>query len=252
MYNLVKDRYRLLALDMDGTVLNHEQQISEANRKWIQVAVDNGITVIFATGRGIQNVIGYVEDLGLHSPIVTANGSEVWKRPNELLSRHMIENDWIEKLRLLALEEDVWYWGYSVEGLYNKENWNRECARFQWLKFGFYTEELHKLTAIKQTIQEWDVFEITNSHPNNIEINPKGINKASGLKQVCQMMGISMSQVAVAGDSLNDLAMIKQAGLGVAMGNAQDVVKQAADVITLNNDEDGVAHFIQFHLLAKP
>lgn len=85
---------------------------------------------------------------------------------------------------------------------------------------------------------------MTNSHPCNIELNPKGVSKASGLKEVCRRLGIDMSEVVAVGDSLNDLAMIREAGLGVAMGNAQEEVKKAADWTTVTNEEDGVAEVI--------
>lgn len=241
--------YRLLALDMDGTVLNNKQQISDNNRKWIHKAIDEGIIVCFATGRGIQNVISYVEELELDSPIVTVNGSEVWKKPHELHNRHLIPSPQIVELRQLAIQYDVWYWGYAVEGLYRKEGWLEDHEDFNWLKFGVYTEDSSKLQTITETVRSWDVFEITNSHPNNIELNPKGISKASGLREVCQIYGIDMGEVVAAGDSLNDLAMIQHAGFGVAMGNAQETIKQAADFITLTNEEDGIAHLIESHLL---
>lgn len=75
--------------------------------------------------------------------------------------------------------------------------------------------------------------------------NPAGVTKASGLAEVCRVLGIGMEQAVAVGDSLNDLAMIKEAGLGVAMGNAQEAVKQAADEVVAGNEEDGVAEAIR-------
>ncbi|MDF2963402.1 MAG: Cof-like hydrolase, partial [Paenibacillus sp.] len=98
-------------------------------------------------------------------------------------------------------------------------------------------------------LEAWGVLEITNSHPLNLELNPKGINKASGIRQVCSLLGIGMSQVIAMGDSLNDESMIREAGLGVAMGNAQDEVKEFADVITATNEEHGVAKIIEQYVL---
>lgn len=119
----------------------------------------------------------------------------------------------------------------------------------EWLKFGFYTENEVNRKAIYQAIASWDAIEMTNSHPFNIECNPKGINKASGLREVCKLYGINMSEVVAIGDSLNDVAMIREAGLGVAMGNAQEEVKKIADIVTATNDEDGVARVIQNFVL---
>ncbi|MNI89787.1 Sugar phosphatase YidA [compost metagenome] len=91
--------------------------------------------------------------------------------------------------------------------------------------------------------------EITNSSPYNLEINPAGINKASGVQMVCELLGLAMSEVVAVGDSLNDLAAIQAAGLGVAMGNAQIAVKENADVVTASNNDDGIALIIRDYIL---
>jgi HAD superfamily hydrolase (TIGR01484 family) len=243
--------YKLVALDMDGTLLTEEKTISPENRKWIHKAIDAGVTVMFATGRGVQSVEPYVEELNLQSPMISVNGGEVWKAPNVLHKRHLMELDWIRKLHQLAKQYDVWYWAYAVEGLYNKDKWIDDMDGLNWLKFGFYTEEAHKLSAIREIVTPWDVLEITNSHPDNMELNPKGVSKASGMMEVCNLQGIRMDEVIAMGDSLNDLLMIKAAGLGVAMGNAQAEVKLAADVVTATNEEDGVAQIIRRYVFGE-
>lgn len=240
--------YKLLALDMDGTLLSEEKKISPANKEWIYKAIEAGVTVIFSTGRGVQSVEEYVEELKLQSPMVSVNGSEVWKAPGELFHRHQMQPEWIRKMHELAVEHDTWYWAYAVEGLFNKEKWPEDIHAIHWLKFGYYTEDAPLLQKIRGIVEEWDRFELTNSHVNNIEINPKGISKASGVMEVCNMLGIQMDEVIAMGDSMNDLTMIKAAGLGVAMGNAQEGVKKAADVVTLTNEEDGVAQIIREYI----
>ncbi|GIP31160.1 HAD family hydrolase [Paenibacillus sp. J2TS4] len=238
-------KYKLIALDMDGTFLTNEQTISEENRKWVHKAIDAGVTVMFSTGRGVQNIFPYVEDLGLQSPLVAVNGSEVWKSPDELLKRHVMEMEWIRQLYQMALDYDVWYWGYSVGGLYNKDKWAAKPEEEQWLKFGVFTEDHVKLKEIRSRLEDWGVLEITNSHVSNLELNPLGISKASGIMEVCNLLGLKMEEVIGMGDSLNDLQMIHQVGLGVAMENAQEELKKAADVITDTNQADGVAKAIQ-------
>ncbi|MNR08724.1 Sugar phosphatase YidA [compost metagenome] len=93
--------------------------------------------------------------------------------------------------------------------------------------------------------------EITNSSPYNYEINPQGVNKATGIKIVCDLLGLDMSQVIAVGDSLNDLAAIQAAGLGVAMGNAQIAVQENADYVTASNNDDGIAEVIQKFILTE-
>ncbi|MDP5272560.1 Cof-type HAD-IIB family hydrolase [Chengkuizengella axinellae] len=243
-------KYKLVALDMDGTVLNEKREISPANKKAIEQALNKGVIVSFATGRGYQSIEPYIHELNLNTPIVAVNGSEVWKKPKELLKRNLIESKVIQELHEVAVHYDTWFWGYAVEGLFNKEQWADNLDDYQWLKYGFYTEDDNKIREINNLIHSWGTLEITNSHPNNIELNPLGVSKASGLQALCEWKGFEMSDVITMGDSLNDLAMIRAAGLGVAMGNAQEVVKQEADVITLANDEDGVAKIIEEYVLA--
>jgi HAD superfamily hydrolase (TIGR01484 family) len=241
--------YKLIALDMDGTVLSEKQKISAENKKWIERAKDAGITVIFSTGRERRSALPYAEELDLQTPMVTVNGSEVWKNPNELLSRHLMDAVWVEKMHQMAVDYDIWFWATAAEEIFNRDNWQPDLETKHWLKFGYFSENDEKRQEIQRTIAAWDVMEITNSHPHNIECNPKGVNKASGIQEVCSLLGIRMSEVVAIGDSLNDAAMIRSAGLGVAMGNAQDEVKGLADLITTTNDEDGVAKVISEYVL---
>ncbi|WP_262362337.1 Cof-type HAD-IIB family hydrolase [Paenibacillus senegalensis] len=240
--------YKLVALDMDGTFLTKEHTISEANRKWVNKAIDAGVTVMFSTGRGIQNISPYIEQMDLKSPIVAVNGGEVWGSPGILLKRTLMKNEWISQLAEMAKEFGVWYWSYAVDGLYNKENWTGNVEKHEWLKFGFATEDLERLKQVRDRLEDWGIFEITNSNLTNLELNPKGVSKASGIMEVCNLLGIKMQEVIAMGDSQNDMTMIKEAGLGIAMGNAQDAVKLAADTVTDTNEEDGVAKAIQKYI----
>ncbi|NOU92834.1 HAD-IIB family hydrolase [Paenibacillus sp. LMG 31456] len=242
--------YKLIALDMDGTLLTEDKLVSAENKAAIKAANAAGVTVMFATGRGIQNVTAYVEELQLAAPIVAVNGSEVWAAPGVLHSRKLLDTSLLKQMHAIALEYDTWYWAYAVDQIFNKEKWTDQVDAKQWLKFGYYYEDAAMMKEIRMKLEAWDALEITNSHPLNIELNPKGVNKASGIRQVCGLLGIEMSQVIAMGDSLNDESMIREAGLGVAMGNAQDEIKQLADVITATNDEHGVAKIIEQYVLS--
>ncbi|WP_413371888.1 Cof-type HAD-IIB family hydrolase [Paenibacillus taichungensis] len=245
-------KYKLLALDMDGTVLNSNHEISEHTCEWIHRAIQNGVAVMFATGREVQSIEPYVQQLGLKSPLVSVNGSEVWHAPGNLMARHSLEEDWVKEMHELAVEKKCRYWAYTVKDVYTTANWPERIERLHgdpWLKFGFHCDDPECLLDVHSTLDATGRYELTNSSPRNIEVNPKGINKASGLREVCQLLGIRMEEVVACGDSLNDLEMIRAAGLGIAMGNAQDAVKRAADGVTGTNDEDGVAQLIQTYLV---
>jgi len=244
--------YKLVALDMDGTLLNDRQEISAVNAEWIDKALQAGITVIFATGRGFQSALPYAEQLKLETPMVTVNGSEIWHRPHVLHRRSFLPGAVVQRLHALAVTYDTWYWAYTVEGLRNKELWLEQDEAYDamhWLKFGYHTEDDEVRSRILAEIRTWGGLEITNSSPQNLEINPEGVSKAAAVAELCGLLGLDMSQVVAMGDSLNDLAIIRAAGLGVAMGNAQTSVKAAADYVTLTNNEDGVAHVLREFVL---
>jgi HAD superfamily hydrolase (TIGR01484 family) len=243
--------YKLLALDLDGTLLNEEREVSARNREAIQKAVAAGIVVCVSTGRGMKSALEHVAELDLRGPFVTANGSEVWRTRDELLSREILSHATVARLLQVAEQTGVWFWAYTVDGLLKKEDFDGDVTRTQWLKMGFYDEDAVRLGAARTAIADWPELEISNSHLQNIEINPRGVTKATGLQQICDALGISFAQVIACGDSLNDVAMIQAAGLGVAMGNAQPAVKAVADWETLSNDEDGVALVIEKFILKR-
>lgn len=244
-------KYRLLALDMDGTLLNDEQIITPTTVKWIQKAADAGVHVCLSTGRAFTSAYPYAEQLGLKTPMITVNGSEVWRAPYEIYRRSLMDPKLVQEMYELAKEDDIWFWAYSLDKVYKQDNWDDNVMGREWLKFGYYTEDDELRHKLLLRLQDMGGLEITNSSPYNLEINPLGVNKAAGIKEVCKLLGLEMSQVVAVGDSLNDLAAIQQAGLGVAMGNAQETVKQEADAVVASNNNDGIAEVIQKYIFTE-
>lgn len=243
-------RYKLLALDMDGTLLTDNHQISPITEQWIRKAMAAGVHVCLSTGRGYNEAVPFGKQLGLNTPMVTVNGSEIWKSPEELYHRELFDSHAISKMYDISQKYGVWFWAYSVAGGYNEKNWDPALLESsEWMKFGYYTEDDDLRHRIIMELQDMGGLEITNSSPYNLEINPAGINKASGLAAVCELLGVQMSEVVAVGDSLNDLAAIQAAGLGVAMRNAQIAVQENADVVTASNNDDGIALIIRDYIL---
>lgn len=244
-------KYKLLALDLDGTLLNDQSEVSETNALWIKHAMEAGVTVCLSTGRGFIGALPFADQLGLDSPMITVNGGEIWTKPHVLHRRILLEADKVMKLHALAEQYDIWFWAYTPEDIYNKDRWAGDTMARKWLKFGYYSKDTSILSTILKEIHTWDGLEITNSSPFNIEINPADVSKATALMELCRMRGFDMSEVVAVGDSLNDIAAIRAAGLGVAMGNAQAEVKEAANIVTGTNQENGVAQVIQNYVLRK-
>lgn len=246
--------YKLIAIDMDGTAFNRQRIISEENSKWIRAALESGKKVVFATGRSIGEVRPYAEQLGMRLPLIINNGSEVWETPDVLHSRKVIDPEHIASIFALIDKygDGIEYWAHTVEGkvTYPERPAMLDIYTRNWLQFAVRTHrDVSVLQQISDELATMGVFEITNSNVNNVEVNLLGVSKASGLREVCERTGIQMSETIAIGDSLNDVSMIREAGLGVAMGNAQEIVKEVADHITLTNEEHGVARVIQDYLL---
>jgi 5-amino-6-(5-phospho-D-ribitylamino)uracil phosphatase len=240
--------WQLIALDMDGTLLDSCGSVSEENQKWLQIARNAGIQVTIATGRPKRHVTPFVEFLGLHTPYVTANGSEVWTVDGQLLERHTLSVEQVHFLHDLAQEFGIRFF-FSVADVDIKAGiLPQHVESYEWLKFGYRIDEQRLMTDIWNRLQEHGGFEITSSGPNNIEINPKGVSKATGLSKVCDYLGFKPCRVVTIGDGLNDIKMLQWAGLGIAMGNAEEVVKERAGYVTGRNEEHGVASAIKFLL----
>lgn len=241
--------YRLIALDMDGTLLDDDKTIPQENIAWIRKAADAGVAVCMATGRGRPDILPFMQELGLATPFVAVNGSEVWRKPDALHRRVTMEADIIKKLYELALHYNVWFWGTGTERSFHRHNWPSDIDSQTWLKFGYHTEDAHILAELIEQISAWGTLEVSNSDPNNIELNPLGIHKGNGLLELCEIVGCTPEEAVAVGDSLNDVQMIRTAGLGVAMGNAQEAVKAAADTVTVANGQAGVAEVIRRYVL---
>ncbi|WP_087972546.1 Cof-type HAD-IIB family hydrolase [Oceanobacillus rekensis] len=243
-----KHDIKLIALDMDGTLLSSDHKISERTEKVIKDAQNQGTHVVLSTGRGFHNCYPYAEQLKLQSYLITANGGQIWTVEKELLDQHLLETALIEKLYNIGTQVGVNMWMISTSGVFRGEA-PKNFYDYEWLKFGCESQDKQKLDIMIQELSHYEGLELTNSLPTNIEANPKGVSKARALNFLCDKIGITMKEVMAVGDSLNDIKMIQEAGIGVAMGNAQVAIKKVANFTTDTNNEDGVAKAIEKYVL---
>ena len=238
-----KPRWRLIALDMDGTVLAESLTISAGNLAALRDAREAGVHVTFATGRMFTGLVQrYAQELLFTDPIITLNGGAVWSAQGTLLATHPFSAEQLDGLRQVAAAAGMDYVPYTAER-------DQDAAAFlkqdgPWIKCVFGSPSSGEIASMRRRLEDLGLFEVTNTHPFNIEVNPAGVSKATALSVVCRDLGIDPAQVVAMGDSLNDVAMLRFAGLGVAMENAADAVKAVADMVTLHHDADGVAHAI--------
>ncbi|MCY8486462.1 phosphoglycolate phosphatase [Bacillus atrophaeus] len=239
---------KLIAIDMDGTLLNDEQLISEGNRQAIREAEDKGVYVVISTGRTLMTCRELAESLKLSSYLITANGSEIWDSEFNLVERQLLHTDHIQMMWDLKNKHNTNFWASTVDKVWRGE-FPESITDHEWLKFGFDIEDDDIRNEVLTELKKNKELEITNSSPTNIEVNALGINKAAALAKVSEKLGFTMENVMAMGDSLNDIAMIEKAGVGIAMGNAQDILKETADWVTDTNIEDGVAKAIRHWVL---
>lgn len=244
MENQERKSIKLIAIDMDGTLLNDRHEISSENRKAIKEAEEKGVHVVISTGRTRMTCDDLVNSLSLQSYLITVNGSEIWDENGELVERKLLERSYIDQMWKLKQTHQTFCWAATVDHVW-RDSFPEDFSQHEWMKFGFDIKDDQVRKIILDELSSNPNLEITNSSPTNLEINAAGVNKARAIEKVCNRIGITMENVLALGDSLNDLAMIKQAGIGVAMGNAQPTVKESADWITATNVEDGVAQAIR-------
>lgn len=242
------NEYKLLALDIDGTTITNDQQITDRTRFWINKAMDSGIIVMLATGRGLQMTLPIARELGLHTPLVVLNGAEVWKTEDNLAEQYYFDSETITTLYHLGLKTNADFWGFNENGLVRKDKWTEALLRLNWMKMTIRQTDPSLFTELLTYIKQLGTIEFAHTNTFNIEITPKGRTKASGVQAVCNLLNIKMEQVMAIGDELNDLPLIHSAGLGVAMENANPKLFKAANVITKSNENDGVAYAIQHYL----
>ena len=239
----------MIALDLDETVLTRSKEVSIENRKWIHRAYNEGVIVTFATGRGYKTVKDIYESLGLDIPMVLANGAEIWKKSGQILKRLYIEKSDIRMLHKIAKDAGLTFWGYADDQHVPGKKWKEASFDLNFFKFGMRSDDPQVIHYLRKKLQDYETIKVTWSNTDLVEISRKGVSKETGIKILCDHLGIDLSEVMAVGDNKNDMELIQAAGLGVAMGNAQPEVKAVADETTDTNENDGVAEAIQKHVL---
>nr|NNM90619.1 HAD family phosphatase [Bacilli bacterium] len=239
-------KWRLLAVDLDGTLLNEHRQISKVNREWLHKAREQGVDFTFATGRLYPGFVQkFATELAITKPIISLNGSAIWSCEGKLLEFYPLEKSQVHAMYTIAKQHASHYWVCTEKDVFYDDTFAEEIDKHTFAKFGFVAHDADSLAQIKKQLDAIPNLEVTNTHPLNLEVNPQGISKGNALRTLCQQWNIPTDTLITIGDSLNDTSMLKLAGMGVAMGNAQDEVKAIANHITSNNTEDGVAKAIQ-------
>jgi Cof subfamily protein (haloacid dehalogenase superfamily) len=275
-------RYRLLAIDVDGTLVNVRDEMTEATRGAIARAREAGIEVVLATGRRYGRTLHLVERLGIDVPLIAASGALV-KDPRDhhtLYRAQFAPSLLLEMLALVAhngyepvLCGDTFAEGFEfyvarrdVKGLHLAEylRLNPDDGRlwpeilrspppdvFTGFIMGTRDEMLDMESRLHRSFPGRLATHVLRSPRYTgfmCELCPAGVSKWSGILRLAQGWGIKAAEICAVGDDVNDLPMIRRAGLGVAMGNAMAEVKSAADRIAPSQEEDGLVTVVDWLL----
>lgn len=260
---------KILVLDIDGTLTNSKKQITEATKQAIWELMDRGHLVALASGRPAPGMRKYEKELELDKRggyLLSYNGARVVEcTGGEVVHQNFLPLHVVPQLYEFAKERGaglITYDGDVVISAFEPDEYIKLEAGINWLPIRhepdfveYVNYDINKclMTApgeqaavYEKELQErfGDIISIYRSEPFFIEIMPKNINKADSLDKVLKGMGMSAENAVCCGDGFNDITMIKYAGVGVAMGNAQPAVKEAADYIAPTNDEDGLVDVI--------
>jgi len=238
----------LIAIDMDGTLLNAAHEITPYTAQVLREAVEAGIYIVLATGRGITSILPCEKQLQLQQPIIAANGADVYFDAIADGVKNYIELNEVQRIFELINRINIPFWGFTDQGEFADRQLSEEEKK-KCLKIGVQSANRHLLQLFYEEAQFFEQIELTSSGSTNYEMNKKGISKAFGLTKLCHHLQIPLENTMCFGDSGNDLQMFKIAGIPVAMENAIDELKNIAKMTAPHHDQDGVAKVIRQNVL---
>ncbi len=270
-------KYKMIAMDMDGTLLTTDKVVSQRNKEALKKAADMGIKLVVCTGRIFTSAWVYADLIGTEAPIIASNGAYIREKDrDEVIYMKILPKEDIYKVVEIAKDYGFYPFLYTSDTIfaekvifaaqmYDKQNEslpeNRKVKIVITdnlektieenhqiiMKIVIMSEmyEIEKLNKLRNEIANKIDVSIAASAVNNFEIMSKGISKGNAVKILGDIYGISKEETICIGDNENDISMIEYAGIGVAMKNATDGLKAAADYVTDTNDDDGVAKAIE-------
>lgn len=264
--------------DLDGTLLNSNKELSRETIHVIRELKESGVTVVLATGRNDLYVKDIARQLGVSTPIISCNGSLV-RYPNTgeiLYSRHLPAlRD--RSMVSYCFENDYDFTVSSYDCIYCRKESERVHVFHQYnakvqsvfkvpitemnrpddlplgklLKLFIWKLNQNQVADFGQYHNQDGMLTIVSSEKNGLDIMAQGVSKGHALAFFAQKHGINLAKTVVFGDNYNDISMMELVGCPIAVGNAEEQVKQTARYVTLSNDEDGVAYAIRKYIFAK-
>ena len=267
---------RLIAMDLDGTLLQRDGSILPETLEALRAASNRGVTIALASGRYPENAALTFIDHQLNGPVMGANGAIIQDSPmGQTMFLHMIPTGIAGKVREYLDQEDCPYILFSHKrvttskvGMTHRSEINDgpRIERLGGIHFGhgpdavdlamqqgickFYLFDHPRLNDLAQELRKIPHLLVTRSGEHNIELMPEGIHKGNGIRELCSKLGISLSQVMAFGDEENDLPMLTSVVYGFAMANAPEHVKRQCGYVTDSYQDNGIAHAVKQYVLS--
>lgn len=268
--------YKLIAFDMDGTLLNSEKKISSETLKAIEKAFDKGKEVVFCTGRCIAELKEYIEQIPRLRYIVGVSGALVYdlKEEKEIYLEE-IPKEQVRYMVDVIETEDIMPQMLNHDSIVSK----KDSLNMDHFQMGKYTPLFEKVATKVDNIYEYYKqneipviklnlyhttpenrqktrdrleklgLELVNAETTSLEISAEGITKGTGLEKLAKHLGITMNEMIAVGDADNDIDVLSKVGLSIAMENANEKVKSICDVVVNDCDSNGCAEAIEKYLL---
>ena len=258
-------KYKLIATDIDDTLLRKDKTLSPVTKAALIQAQENGVIVAVASGRLPYGVRPYAQALDVFrygGYYMGFNGGAIMNSRDELIGKSFLDSKYIHPVYDILRPSSATTMVHKGSIIYADSKVN-DYTHIESDVIGlplnvvddlpsFIDWDIHKflisgdpaeLRELERQLLEklGDEVDIYLSAPWFLEVMPKGTNKGTGLQKICDNAGVDISEAIAFGDSYNDIYMLKAAGLGIAMGNAEDAVKEAADTVTADCDSDGIA-----------
>ena len=276
-------KYKLICVDMDGTLLNSRHKISDISKDALKRTHDMGVHIVISTGRSYVDAEAYSNLIGVTSPVIACNGAIVREKVSDDVIHKSVIKDSVcihllrifkqnnvkpsyvtpDKVYCSSLKTKIVVEYLKIRGIMNKSiklvyvtTWSQWFNIFEIEKDNIIKCEItainkDKMNNLRKQLESFKEIEISSSSEYNIEITKKGTSKGKAIEILADYYKIRKEEIIAIGDSENDLSAIEFAGLGIAMGNASEEVKRKSDYITDTNDNDGIAKAMDKFILSE-
>ncbi len=260
---------RIIATDIDGTMLNNQDVLTERNLRAIRESQARGIVFAIASGRFPENVYVMTRQYGISCPIIGSNGARVLDENRRVIAQHPMDAAAARQVLGVLIDMGADFFIFGSEALctsrtdllhHSELDYGDQIPAlgFSYLRgldaakrmvetpvYKFYICNNVPLAPVYDRLRSIPQVDLTRSSRFNLEVMPRGVDKAGGVRDLADALGIPLSQVMTLGDEDNDVSMLKAVGYGVAMANGSQTAKDAAFFVTDDNDRDGFAKAIE-------